>query len=306
MIKRLSTLGLFIIFSLTAKGQGDGPHSYLLSPVGVGGVNIKYLRLNQNLVPAGNIYLVDSDINVNLFPSTFFYNFGIKGRFAQVQAMVNPGWTSGSIVTNEGRELDGLENTGLSDGFLAFKIGLWGAPALSIEEFVKHTPTVSVFAYARIWYSGSYDQNQFVNLGTNRLTFEFGVPVNIPIAKSSGKQFWLETYPHIQFFTKNDDPTQIVSGDEVTQDPLFIVENHLSYYLTKKLWAGVDIRYQLGGSLKVDGIDQDNRINALGGGPSLGYQFFSFLNAYVSYGTVFFGENDLSSDMLRASIVLAF
>ena len=89
--------GFFIIFLIgifflgpIANSQGDGPRSYLLGPKGILGINPKYLGLNQNLVPSGNIYLTDSDINVNVFPTTIFYNFGLGNRFAQVQFMLIP------------------------------------------------------------------------------------------------------------------------------------------------------------------------------------------------------------------------
>ena len=67
-------LFLIMIYQVIV-AQGDGPRSYLLGPVDLFGATPKYLDLNQNLVPAGTIYLRDSDINVNIFPTTLFYNF---------------------------------------------------------------------------------------------------------------------------------------------------------------------------------------------------------------------------------------
>jgi hypothetical protein len=297
---------LLFLISISAFSQGDGPRSYLLSPKGIIGANPKYLSLNQNLVPAGNIYLTDSDINVNVFPTTLFYNFGLGKRFAQVQFMFNPANASGKIVTAQDETFTGLNSSGFSDGFVAFKVGLLGAPALSIKEFSKHAPAFSMFGYLRIWYSGSYDASKLLNLGTNRTTIELGTPMSFPISKNTKSPIWLETYPYIQLYTTNTNPSIIVEGNEAKQRPLFAIENHLTHNLTNKFWAGVDLRYAIGGESVVDNVDQDNKINVLGGGISAGYQILPFLGATTSYGIVLAGDNGLEGNMLRFGLVFVY
>ena len=76
--------------------------------------------------------------------------------------------------------------------------------------------------------------------------------------------------------------------------------------MNKKLWVGADLRYQLGGETKADGVSDNNRINALGGGLNLGYQISAPLSAYAGYGTVLIGDNDIQSNMLRFSLVFAY
>ncbi|GGZ78700.1 transporter [Algibacter mikhailovii] len=299
------TIGLLLI-SIVAHSQGDGPRSYLLGPKGVIGANPKYLNLNQNLVPAGNIYLTDSDINVNVFPTTLFYNFGLGERFAQVQFMFNPANASGTIVTDQDETFTGLNNSGFSDGFMAFKVGLIGTPALSIKEFAQHTPAYSMFGYLRVWYSGSYDASKLLNLGTNRFTIEFGTPMSFPLSKNSKRPIWIESYPYIQLYTKNTDPSIIVQGNEAIQYPLFGIENHLTHNLTKKFWAGIDLRYAIGGESEIDGQAQDNKINVLGGGLSAGYQILPFLGATSSYGIVLAGDNGLDGNMFRLGLVFVY
>lgn len=83
--------------SLTVLGQGDGPRTMLLVPKNVVGVDVKWLNLRQNLVPAGNIFIPGSDIKVNVVPVTVFYTFGIGGRFAQVYANFVPGKSDGTV-----------------------------------------------------------------------------------------------------------------------------------------------------------------------------------------------------------------
>ena len=74
----------------TLYAQGDGPRAYLPFPTGVTGVNAKYLYLNQNLLPAGTILVDGADVTANVFPTTIFHTFAIKGSPAMVQFMINP------------------------------------------------------------------------------------------------------------------------------------------------------------------------------------------------------------------------
>lgn len=58
----------------------------MLGPKGSVGVNPKYLSLNQNLVSASNIYLTESDINVNVFLLPFL---GATSSYGVVRARDN-------------------------------------------------------------------------------------------------------------------------------------------------------------------------------------------------------------------------
>lgn len=60
---------------------------------------------------------------------------------------------------------------------------------------------------------------------------------------------------------------------ERSQDPLFVTESHLTHNLTPKFWVGGDLRYQYGGETTTDGVKDDDRANALGGGFGVGYEF---------------------------------
>ena len=117
---------------------------------------------------------------------------------------------------------------------------------------------------------------KLINLGTNRSTFEIGAAMAIPFHKEvSQHATWLEIMPSVQLFTPNNDPARSSTAQQVKQEPLFILENHLTHNFTKKLWAGVDLRYQLGGTTKADGVSDDNQINMLGGGLNIGYQILA-------------------------------
>ncbi len=312
-MKKTTLLSIIALLSLQyAIAQGDGARMTLWGPTGVTGVIPKWMGLNQNMTPA-HILIKGADITINAFPITAVHNFGIAGRFAQVMVNAVPGNVSGTIISSSipGNPLPeniSINANGFADGFVGFKLGLINQPALNVKEYIayKHK-TFSMTSYTRIWYPGSYDQTENMNLGSNRWTFELGLPMNIYLSKKNPKRAtWFEVYPAIQLYTANTNPTNITNADKTEQLPLFTIENHLSHNFTDKFWAALDLRYQYGGELKADGIKQDNLINALGGGGTLGYQIIPPLAAHISYGYVFTNPSDVNANMIKATIVFTY
>lgn len=305
----LFVIGLYFL-TLTCFAQGDGPRAELFAPVGVWGVNPKYLHLEQNLLPAGNILVEGANFKIDVFPTTFFHTFALGTNYARVLAMVNPG--SGNATANINPQIpipiNELSFDGFSDGFVAFEVGILNTPAVNVVEFAKLEPEVRVTGQFRLWYSGSYDSEKLVNLGTNRFALEFRSSLLIPLFKSlEQKQTWIEFVPKLQFFTDNNDPARSSTASKIEQDPFFMIESHLSHNFTKKLWASADLGYQYGGSTSADGVSDDNTINFMGGGASIGYQILPYLGAYGSYGTDFFnGKTDVNAEMLRLSVVFTY
>lgn len=303
---KLSIFIAVLVISYFSYGQGDGSRAHLPAPTGVWGVNPKYLHLNQNIVPAGNILVENVDFTIDVVPTTFFHTFGIKEHYARVLFMVNPGKVTASAASLPAVPVRELSSSGFSDGFVAFEYGIIGAPALQIKEFMNYKPSFSLNGLFRLWYSGSYDSDKLVNLGTNRLTFEIGAPMSIPLSGNVKRAIWLEIFPSIQFFTDNNDPARSSFAQKTQQKPLFLWENHISRNFTDKLWAGIDLRYQYGGETVADGEGDDNLISALGGGIFVGYQALPYLGGYANYGTILAGANGAKSQMIRLSVVFTY
>lgn len=294
-----------------ASAQGDGARMILWGPTGVTGAIPKWMNLNQNITPA-NILVNGADIHMNAFPITVIHNFGIGGRFAQLMANAVPGNVTGTLLIPDSDTqiptFISVNSGGFSDGFVGFKLGLINQPALNVKEYAAYEhKTFSMTSYTRIWYSGSYDKNEELNLGSNRFTFELGLPMNIYLNKKNPKRAtWLEVYPAIHLYTANNNPTAITMSSKTEQLPLFSLENHLSHNFTGKLWASLDLRYQYGGELKADGVKQDNQINALGGGATVGYQIIPPLALHLSYGDVFNNPSNVEAKMFKVTLQFSY
>jgi hypothetical protein len=223
--------------------------------------------------------------------------------------MINPGSATakakigppiGPIPVNQ------LTANGISDGFVGFKIGLKGAPALNVMEFAKSPMQFSWFADARLWYSGTYSSDELFNLGTNRMTFQFGLPMAIPLNQNRAKATWLEVAPSIMFYGANNNPARASTANKVEQAPLFILENHLSHNFSPKFWGVINLRFQYGGETKADGVNDDNTISIIGGGIGLGYQLLPPLSIAADYGGILTGANDAKGTMFRLSVVFTY
>lgn len=311
MNKQLLIL-IFTLFTLGhAHSQGDGARMILWGPTGVTGVIPKWMSLNQNLTPA-NVLVYDADLQINAFPITVIHNFSIANRFAQVMVNAVPGNVTGSLFApplgSQIPENISVNASGFIDGFVGFKLGLINQPALNVKEYAAHQhKTFSMTSYTRVWYPGSYDENEVLNLGSNRWTFEVGFPMNIYLSKNNPKKStWLEVYPAIHLYTANTAPTKISRADKTEQLPLFTLENHLSHNFTNKLWASLDLRYQYGGELKADGVKQDNILNVLGGGATIGYQIISPLGINIAYGNVFNNPSNVEASMFKMTAVFTY
>ncbi len=308
-MKHTKVLILFsiILLSMHVNAQGDGPRNLLWGPKDVTVLIPKWMNLNQNITP-GDVLIKDADIKIDVFPVTLVHNLGIGGRFAQIMINAVPGSVSGSIEADQpGLPAPELSSSGFADGFIGFKIGLINEPSLNVLEFAKHKQSFSMYSYTRVWYSGSYDKKTPLNLGTNRVTFDFGFPMNIQLSKNPKRPTWLESMPEVRFYTANNDPTLISNASKSQQLPLFIFENHLTHNLTDKFWAGVSLRYQYGGVVKLDDVKQNgSKINILGGVVSAGYKVLRMLELQTSYGGILAGDNGARSEMFRLVAVISY
>jgi hypothetical protein len=296
----------------TSRAQGDGPRAWLLAPDGLNAVAFTWMDLSSNYNFGGDILIPGADLDADIEALSYNRFFGIGGRFAQFQATAIFGGIHGTVTLGPGSPLPnfppGVYPTrrfrGFSDPAFALRVGLAGAPALELPEFVEHEQGFQLYALLQAGVPiGEYDSNQLVNLGTNRWFFRVGPTMVVPLRTGATPTF-LEIIPTVSFFTQNDD----VAGRAATrtQDPLFVTETHLTHNLTPKFWIGGDVRYQYGGETTTDGIADDNRANALGAGIGMGYQILRPLGVFATWGKVVAEDDGSRGHMFRVRLSLVF
>lgn len=295
---------LVVILTLSLSNiyaQGDGPYSHFQKPRHLWGINVKYLHLNQNISVNGDLFTPNLDIIANSYPITAFYTFAIKGQHVEILAMMNPTSISSTLKLPRLEERYN-DKSGFSDGFIGLKVGLINGRSLSLEEYAKKKPEFFLSGYFRYWYSGSYNKNELVNIGTNRATFELGTPMVVPLDKKNDRTN-LEIFPSVRFFTKNDES---IAFAEKTQAPLFVIESHLIHKFNKKLRATFNSRYQLGGETTTNNTKDGNSFNSFGGSLGIGYQFHPLIDLHIDYGGLLLEDNGIRSEMFRVTLNLTY
>jgi hypothetical protein len=307
---------LMILTLLAAQGataQGEGPRVYLLSPVDLNALSLTWMDLSSNFNFSQTILIEDADIESEVLALNYNRFFSLSGRFAEIWVTGIWGSVRGDIQVGPdpppivpfppGSWVTFPKESGLADPYVAMRIGLIGAPALELPQFMQHRQGFQLYALAGASPPlGDYEGDRSINLGTNRWAFRLGLPMVVPFGSPASRTA-LEIHPNIYLFTDNDDPYR---ADRREQDPLFVVESHLSRNFTPKLWGSIDLRYRTGGETTTDSVSDDNRVGQLGGGLSLGYQITQSVQAFVSYGEILAKNDDSEGDMFRVRLIWAF
>ncbi len=183
----------------------------------------------------------------------------------------------------------------LGDPVLGAIIGLVGPPPMTPQEFVAYQPGYGLGALAKITVPvGSYDEDQFVNVGSNRWALQLGTPM----AWYFGRSFLdpalttIELLPSVHFFGDNDDPR---GASSTSQDALLRIEAHLTRNVHKAVWVSLDGQYVYGGETSTDGRSNDDTQRAFELGGTVNVSFSLRASVKLSYGEVV-SRNDEGPD----------
>jgi hypothetical protein len=170
--------------------------------------------------------------------------FGTSGK---VDVVLPYAWLSGSArLAGQPRTRD---ISGFGDPRFRLSVNLYGAPALSLEDFLAYEQDLIVGVSLAVTPPlGQYESDKLVNIGTNR----WGVKPEIGISKAFGRLI-VEVVPGAVFYTTNEN----FVGRTRDQDPLFSVQGHMIYGLRSGIWAAFDATYFRGGASTIDGVDTD-------------------------------------------------
>ena len=135
---------------------------------------------------------------------------------------------------------------GLSDPVIKASVNLYGAPALTLDQFKDYQQDIIVgvsVAASAPW--GKYNDEQIINVGANRWFVQPG----IGISKAIGP--WrFELAGAGIFYTSN---TDFMGGNTLSQNPVYTRQGHAIYYFENTAWISVDATYFTGGQSYLNG-----------------------------------------------------
>ena len=167
--------------------------------------------------------------------------FGQSGRISLTipYAQLSGSGTIGSQGINASAE-------GLSDPIVKFSTNLYGAPALSLDEFKSYQQDLIIgtsIAASIPW--GKYNSEQMLNVGANRSLIQPGLGASQAIGP------WrLELAGMATIYTSNNN---FLGSNTLSQNPIYSTEGHVIYYFDNTAWISADATYFMGGQKFVNG-----------------------------------------------------
>lgn len=229
-----------------ATAQELAPRAYWPTPVGARLVMTGYSLSTGDIVTDASLPITGVDSRIHGMVAGYQQTFDLLGRTtsARIEVPYVIGSTTGTAFGQSAqRDVDGI-----GDIALTFSINLLGAPAMDRESFLTmvRDPSPILGASLRIVApTGDYDNERFVNVGTNRWSTRLQLGYIHPF----GNRWGLELAAGAWLFGTNDD----FVGMTRTQDPIFAGEVHLIRIMSSGTWVSLDANYYAGGRSHLDG-----------------------------------------------------
>lgn len=233
----------------SSRAQELVPAAYTPAPFGVNIVTLTTTRNTGDLSfdPAGPISEASGRISVSSL--SYGRTFALAGRSANIG--VGMPYITGHLEGLYIGEPATADRSGIGDLRLQGSINLYGAPAMSPQEFSSFQARTLIGASLVISApTGQYDPSKLINIGTNRWAFK----PELGFVRVIGR--WaVDAYVGAWFFTDNED---FFGGLTREQEPILSTQAHLRHAFSPKVWAALDGNFWWGGRTTVNGVANDD------------------------------------------------
>ena len=230
---RIFYLCLLGFFFQNAAAQEIEARAYSNAPIG-----INFVTGGIAQAKSGSYTLTTEAVNLTRIIDVF----GQSGRISLLlpYAQLSGTGTIGSQNVNASAE-------GLSDPLVKVSANLYGAPALSLDEFKNYQQDLIIgtsLAASIPW--GNYNSEQMINVGANRSLIQPAIGASQAVGP------WrLELAGMATIYTSN---TSFLGSNTLSQNPMYSSEAHAIYYFQNTAYLSADATYFVGGQKYVNGI----------------------------------------------------
>ena len=296
---------IMMLFPLSSNAQVP-PRFYWKSLIGVNAVPVIYMDISGNANPldGANFVIPESNINASVAMGGYARTFTLFNRPAMAAALLPMGRVSGE-ASLFGQTFSQSTN-GFGDPTLEFVIGLIGPPPIkNIPDSMRYEPGFSLDLLVDLIVPiGEYDDDVPINMGQNRWYGRIAAPIVWQLGDwVPGRRTTLEFLPSIWLYGDNND----FVGQQLSTDPKFQLEAHLTRDFHKHLWGSVDMNYFSGGQSSINGQGGED-LDMLGMGFTLGYQINDNIHLTAGYMATIndSAPPDLRMDSFKMSLVFGW
>jgi hypothetical protein len=228
---------LFMVQMGSVSAQEIEARMYSNAPIGYNFVGVGFTQVNTS--------------KYNLNSEILSYNriIDVFGQSGKINLIVPFAQLHGS--TTVGNQVITGSAAGLTDPIIRVAANLYGAPALTVDEFKHYQQDLIIGAnLSAVVPWGEYNSNQLFNVGANRTFLQPGLGV------SQGKGPWrFELSGDVTFFSDNKN---FYGGNDLSQNPIYSGTGHVIYYFPSTAWLSTDVTYYSGGQSFVNGRQINN------------------------------------------------
>jgi hypothetical protein len=236
------------------RAQVMEPFSYTNAPIGLNFLIAGYGYLWGDVLVDPSLPIKDVDAKVHTAILTYARVLDFWGQSGTVALVAPYAWlTASGEVAGQSRSVD---RTGLTDIAMRLTVNLYGAPALTLQQFRDYRQDTIVGVNMLVTApTGQYDSSRLINIGTNRWSFR----PEVGVSKALGR-WTVEAAAGVTFYTEND---AFLGSNVREQKPLYGLQGHALYTFSPTLWAALDATYYTGGRTSVNGVlNQDLQQNS--------------------------------------------
>jgi hypothetical protein len=276
---------------LRLHAQDLAPRAYLITPLGSNAVSLADTYNDGDLLLEGAAPIEGATARLNAPSLTYYRAFSLLGRSANVVAGMAYG-----VGTFEGSVLGepaSIRRSGLFDSVVRVSVNLVGGPAMSLGEMRKWQQETLLGASLKVVApTGQYDSTKLINLGANRWAFK----PELGLSRRWG-HWVLDAYASAWFFTENPEffsrNAYVPGVQSQTQDPVAVLETHLSYDVRPRFWVSLDANFWRGGTTSLNGVEnkatlqQSSRVGITAAVPVTRHQSLKLSyarGAYIRFG----------------------
>jgi hypothetical protein len=254
-VKRLASHGIRLILLLgpflfqTGQAQDLEPRSYTNTPVGMNFLLLGYFYSDGDVATDPSLPLKDGHVTVNGALTGYVRSLGMWGKSGKISAVLPYACAYGTakLAGQPGQR----DICGLADPRLRLSVNLYGAPALTADEFRGYHQDLIIGTTLQVTAPyGQYDSDKLLNIGTNR----WSVKTELGASQALGR-VTLELAGAATFYTDNDN---YFGGQKREQDPVYSIQGHIIYSFSHGIWGAIDATYFTGGRTTTDGVKDDD------------------------------------------------
>jgi hypothetical protein len=249
---RLFLLCLFWICCSQVQAQEIEARAYSNAPIGI---NFASVGIGQ--ASSGNYKLTTEAASY----TRIFDALGQSGKISLVLPYAQLTGTG-----NLGTQTINASSEGLSDPLIKASINLYGAPALTLDQFKNYQQDLIIgasLAASIPW--GHYNSQQMLNVGANRWFIQPG------LGASQAVGAWrFELAGAATIYTSNN---SFLGNNTLSQNPIYSTQTHAIYYFPNTAWLSADATYYFGGQTFLNGTPV--------GGPQENWRFGATFSYHI-------------------------